>query len=261
MQLIDWIILVSTLLLIVVYGTIKTRGAKSSLDYIKAGISTNKIDQICYEFIRDNKGFSAPLFYRGFKKSLCTSLNHVVCHGIPSDRILDDGDMLNVDVTAIVDDYHGDTSRMFCLGKTSVKANNLISATYEAMMKAINILKPGIKLGNIGHEIQSYVESKGFSVVKDFCGHGISNVFHEYPNILHYGKKDTGIELESGMTFTIEPMINDGKYDVKILDDGWTAVTKDKSLSAQFEHTIGITENGYEIFTKSDKNYSRPPYK
>ena len=230
-------------------------------EYIKPGISTNKIDQLCYEFIKDNKGYSAPLFYRGFKKSLCTSLNHVVCHGIPSDRILDDGDMLNVDVTAIVDDYHGDTSRMFCLGKTSVKANNLISVTYEAMMKAINILKPGIKLGDIGHEIQSYVESKGFSVVKDFCGHGISNVFHEYPNILHYGKKDTGIELKSGMTFTIEPMINDGKYDVKILDDGWTAVTKDKSLSAQFEHTIGVTENGYEIFTKSDKKYSRPPYK
>ena len=230
-------------------------------EYIKPGISTNKIDQLCYEFIKDNKGYSAPLFYRGFKKSLCTSLNHVVCHGIPSDRILDDGDMLNVDVTAIVDDYHGDTSRMFCLGKTSVKANNLISVTYEAMMKAINILKPGIKLGDIGHEIQSYVESKSFSVVKDFCGHGISNVFHEYPNILHYGKKDTGIELESGMTFTIEPMINDGKYDVKILDDGWTAVTKDKSLSAQFEHTIGVTENGYEIFTKSDKKYSRPPYK
>ena len=230
-------------------------------EYIKPGISTNKIDQLCYEFIKDNNGYSAPLFYRGFKKSLCTSLNQVVCHGIPSDRILDDGDMINVDVTAIVDDYHGDTSRMFCLGTTSVKANNLISVTYEAMMKAINILKPGIKLGDIGHEIQSYVESKGFSVVKDFCGHGISNVFHEYPNILHYGKKDTGIELESGMTFTIEPMINDGKYDVKILDDGWTAVTKDKSLSAQFEHTIGITENGYEIFTKSDKNYARPPYK
>ena len=230
-------------------------------EYIKPGISTNKIDQLCYEFIKDNKGYSAPLFYRGFKKSLCTSLNHVVCHGIPSDRILDDGDMLNVDVTAIVDDYHGDTSRMFCLGKTSVKANNLISATYEAMMKAINILKPGIKLGDIGHEIQSYVEGKGFSVVRDFCGHGISNIFHEHPNILHYGKRDTGIELESGMTFTIEPMINGGKYDVKILNDGWTAVTKDKSLSAQFEHTIGITENGYEIFTKSVKNYSRPPYK
>ena len=230
-------------------------------EYIKPEISTNKIDQLCYEFIRDNKGYSAPLFYRGFKKSLCTSLNHVVCHGIPSDRILYDGDIVNVDVTAIVNNYYGDTSRMFYIGKTSVKANNLINATYEAMMKAINILKPGIKLGDIGYEIQSYVEDKGFSVVRDFCGHGISNVFHEYPNILHYGKKDTGIELKSGMTFTIEPMINAGKYDVKILDDGWTAVTKDKSLSAQFEHTIGITENGYEIFTKSDKNYSRPPYK
>ena len=230
-------------------------------EYIKPGISTNKIDQLAYEFIRDNKGYSAPLFYRGFKKSLCTSLNHVVCHGIPSDRILDDGDIVNVDVTAIVNNYYGDTSRMFYIGKTSVKANNLIEATYESMMKAINILKPGIKLGDIGHEIQSYVEDKGFSVVRDFCGHGISNVFHEYPNILHYGKKDTGIKLESGMTFTIEPMINAGKYDVKILDDGWTAVTKDKTLSAQFEHTVGITENGYEIFTKSDKNYSRPPYK
>ena len=230
-------------------------------EYVKPGISTDKIDHLCYEFIKDNKGYSAPLFYRGFKKSLCTSLNHVVCHGIPSDRILDDGDIVNIDVTVIVDGYYGDTSRMFSVGKTSVKANNLINATYEAMMKAINILKPGIKLGDIGYEIQSYVEDKNFSVVRDFCGHGISNVFHEYPNVLHYGKKNTGIELESGMTFTIEPMINDGKYDVKILDDGWTAVTKDKSLSAQFEHTIGITENGYEIFTKSDKNYSRPPYK
>ena len=229
--------------------------------FVKPGVSTNKIDQLCYEFIRDNGGYSAPLFYRGFKKSLCTSLNHVVCHGIPSDRVLDDGDILNVDVTAIIDNHYGDTSRMFCIGKTSVKASNLINATYESMMKAINILKPGIKLGNIGYEIQSYVEDKGFSVVKDFCGHGISNIFHEYPNILHYGKKNTGIELESGMTFTIEPMINSGKFDVKILDDGWTAVTKDKSLSAQFEHTVGITENGYEIFTKSAKDYSRPPYK
>jgi len=230
-------------------------------DFVKPGVSTNKIDQLCYEFIRDNGGYSAPLFYRGFKKSLCTSLNHVVCHGIPSDRVLDDGDILNVDVTAIIDNHYGDTSRMFCIGKTSVKASNLINATYESMMKAINILKPGIKLGNIGYEIQSYVEDKGFSVVKDFCGHGISNIFHEYPNILHYGKKNTGVTLESGMTFTIEPMINSGKFDVKILDDGWTAVTKDKSLSAQFEHTVGITENGYEIFTKSAKDYSRPPYK
>ena len=230
-------------------------------EHVTPGISTNKIDKLCYEFIRDNKGYSAPLFYRGFNKSLCTSLNHVVCHGIPSDRILDNGDIVNIDVTAIVNDYYGDTSRMFCVGEVSVKANNLINATYEAMMKAISILKPGIKLGDIGNEIQSYAENKNFSVVRDFCGHGISNVFHEYPNVLHYGKKNTGMKLESGMTFTIEPMINAGKYDVKILNDGWTAATKDKSLSAQFEHTIGITENGYEIFTKSDKNYSRPPYK
>ena len=230
-------------------------------EYIKPGISTDKIDQLCYEFIRDNRGYSAPLFYRGFKKSLCTSLNHVVCHGIPSDRILDDGDILNVDVTAIVENYYGDTSRMFCVGKTSVKANNLIIATYEAMMKAINILKPGIKLGDIGHEIQSYVEDKGFSVVKDFCGHGIGTTFHEPPNILHYGKKGEGIELQTGMIFTVEPMINEGLYHIKLLNDGWTAVTKDKSLSAQFEHTVGVTNGGFNIFTKSKKNYNQPPYK
>ena len=227
---------------------------------INPGITTDFIDKLGYEFIRDNGGYSAPLFYRGFKKSLCTSLNHVVCHGVPSDRIVNDGDILNVDVTAIVDGYYGDTSRMFVVGKTSVKANNLINATYESMMKAISILKPGIKLGDIGYEIQNYVEEKGFSVVKDFCGHGISNIFHEPPNVLHYGKKNTGIDLTPGMTFTIEPMINAGKYDVKVLGDGWTAVTKDKSLSAQFEHTIGITENGYEVFTESVKGYSRPPY-
>ena len=229
-------------------------------DNIKVGISTSYIDKLGYEFIRDNNGYSAPLFYRGFKKSLCTSVNHVVCHGIPSDSILDQGHIINVDVTAIVNEHYGDTSRMFCVGKTPIKANNLIDSTYESMMRAIRILKPGLKLGDIGHEIQSYVENKGFSVVKDFCGHGISTVFHEPPNILHYGEKNTGIELNQGMTFTIEPMINAGKYDIKVLDDGWTAVTKDKSLSAQFEHTIGITENGYEIFTESVKGYSKPPY-
>ena len=229
---------------------------------IKEGISTDYIDKLGYEFIKDNGGYSAPLYYRGFTKSLCTSLNHVVCHGIPSkDRILQEGDAVNVDVTAIVDEHYGDTSRMFCIGKTSVKLNNLINTTYESMMKAIKILKPGTKLGDIGYEIQSYVEANGFSVVRDFCGHGISTIFHEPPNILHYGQKNKGMELKPGMTFTIEPMINSGKFDVKMLNDGWTAVTKDKSLSAQFEHTIGITENGYEIFTKSDKNYSRPPYK
>ena len=241
-------------------GNLAARTLDMLTDHIKVGISTDYIDKLGYEFIRDNNGHSAPLFYRGYKKSLCTSLNHVVCHGIPSDRILDDGDIINVDVTAIVNEHYGDTSRMFCIGKTPVKANNLIDSTYESMMRAIKILKPGLKLGDIGHEIQSYVESKGFSVVKDFCGHGISNVFHEPPNILHYGKKNTGIELNPGMTFTIEPMINVGKYDIKVLDDGWTAVTKDKSLSAQFEHTIGITENGYEIFTESVKGYSKPPY-
>ena len=228
--------------------------------FIKPGITTNKIDKICYEYIRDNGGYSAPLFYRGFKNSLCTSLNHVICHGIPSERILEDGDILNVDVTAIVDGYYGDTSRMFNIGKISVKAKNLIDATYRSMMNAIRILKPGIKLGDIGHEIQSYVEEKNYSVVRDFCGHGISNKFHEPPNILHYGKKNTGFELKPGMTFTIEPMINIGKYESKLLNDGWTAVTKDKSLSAQFEHTLGITENGYEIFTESVKNYTLPPY-
>ena len=228
--------------------------------FIKPGITTNKIDKICYEYIRDNGGYSAPLFYRGFKNSLCTSLNHVICHGIPSERVLEDGDILNVDVTAIVNGYYGDTSRMFNIGKISVKAKNLIDATYQSMMNAIRILKPGIKLGDIGHEIQSYVEEKNYSVVRDFCGHGISNTFHEPPNILHYGKKNTGFELEPGMTFTIEPMINNGKYESKLLNDGWTAVTKDKSLSAQFEHTLGITENGYEIFTESVKNYTLPPY-
>jgi len=245
-----------------VAGKLAAKTLDMLTENIKEGVSTEFIDKLGYEFIRDNGGYSAPLYYRGFKKSLCTSLNHVVCHGVPTtERTLKDGDVLNIDVTAIVDGYYGDTSRMFSVGEVSVKANNLINTTYESMMKAINILKPGIKLGDIGNEIQTYVESKVFSVVRDFCGHGISNVFHEHPNILHYGKKNTGIELESGMTFTIEPMINAGKYDVKILNDGWTAVTKDKSLSAQFEHTLGITENGYEIFTKSDKNYSRPPYK
>ena len=229
-------------------------------NFIKPGISTEQIDKISFEFIKDNGGYSAPLYYRGFKKSLCTSLNHVVCHGIPSERILDDGDIVNVDVTAVVNEYYGDTSRMFTIGNVSVKAKNLIDATYESMMKGIQILKPGIKLGDIGFEIQSFVEEKGISVVRDFCGHGISNKFHEQPNILHYGKKNNGLELTPGMTFTIEPMINAGKFDVKVQNDNWTAVTKDKSLSAQFEHTVGITEDSYEIFTESVKDYRKPPY-
>ncbi len=242
-----------------VAGTLASKTLDMLTDYIKPGITTEKIDQLGYEYIKDNGGYSAPQFYRGFKRSLCTSLNHVVCHGIPTDRVLEDGDIINVDITAIVNEYYGDTSRMFMIGNPSVKAKNLIETTYNSLMKAIKILKPGIKLGDIGNEIQSHVEEKGYSVVRDFCGHGISNTFHEAPNILHYGKKNTGLELYPGMTFTIEPMINAGKYDVKILNDGWTAVTKDKSLSAQFEHTVGITENGYEIFTESVKNLKRPP--
>ena len=229
-------------------------------DYIKPGLSTNKIDELCYEFIKDNGGHSAPLYYRCFNKSICTSLNHVVCHGIPGERVLEDGDILNIDVTAILNNHYGDTSRMFTVGKPSVKSMNLINVTYESLMKSIEILKPGKKLGDIGHEIQTHVEKAGFSVVRDFCGHGIGDVFHQSPNVLHYGKKDTGPELQPGMTFTIEPMINAGKYEVKILNDGWTAVTKDKTLSAQFEHTVGITDNGYEIFTESVKNLKRPPY-
>ena len=241
-------------------GSLASKTLDMLTNEIKEGISTNKIDRLGVEFIRDNGGYSAPLYYRGFKKSLCTSLNHVICHGIPGERILDEGDILNVDVTAIVDGFYGDTSRMYSIGKISVKAQNLIDATYESLMKSIKILKPGLKLGDIGHEIQNYVEARGFSVVRDFCGHGIGDNFHEPPNILHYGKKNTGAELRPGMTFTIEPMINSGKYEVKILDDGWTAVSKDKSLSAQFEHTVGIKDNGYEIFTESVNGYVKPPY-
>ena len=243
-----------------VAGKLAARTLDMLTENIKEGISTDQIDKLGYEFIRDNGGYSAPLYYRGFTKSLCTSLNHVICHGIPSDRILRDGDAVNVDVTAIVDEHYGDTSRMFSIGNTSVKLSNLIDTTHESMMRAIKILKPGVRLGDIGYEIQSFVEEKGFSVVRDFCGHGISTTFHEPPNILHYGSKNSGMELRPGMTFTIEPMINSGKYNVKMLNDGWTAVTKDKSLSAQFEHTLGITENGYEIFTESAKGYSKPPY-
>tara|TARA_Y100001949_G_scaffold81587_1_gene68961 strand:+ start:285 stop:1061 length:777 start_codon:yes stop_codon:yes gene_type:complete len=228
--------------------------------YVKPGVTTKKLDKICYEFIKDKGGYSAPLYYRGFPKSSCTSVNHVVCHGIPTEKYLKEGDIVNIDVTAIVDGWHGDTSRMFFVGDVSVKCKNLVSATYTSMMKAISIIKNGIHLGDIGEAIQTYVEKKGFSVVKDFCGHGIGKIFHEPPNILHYGKKGDGIKLETGMIFTVEPMINEGIYNTKLLKDGWTAVTKDKSLSAQFEHTVGVTKNGFEIFTKSKKNYEQPPY-
>ena len=227
---------------------------------IKPGVTTEKIDELCFEFINDNNAYSAPLFYRGFPKSCCTSPNHTVCHGIPKNKILDNGDIINVDVTALKDGWHGDTSRMYFVGEVSTKANKLVKTTYDAMIKSISILKNGVHLGDLGSVIQKHVESKGFSVVRDFCGHGTGKNFHQYPNVVHFGEKETGDKLKTGMIFTVEPMINEGKYNTKLLKDGWTAVTKDRSLSAQFEHTVGVTNNGYEIFTKSKKKYEMPPY-
>ena len=226
---------------------------------IKPGIRTLEIDRLCYEYINDNKAFSAPLYYRGYPNSCCTSTNHVVCHGIPSEKILNEGDIINVDVTAIKDGWHGDTSRMYIVGDCSVKAKKLIKVTYDAMMEGIKTIKANMKIGDIGFTIQKKVETEGFSVVRDFCGHGIGKKFHESPNVLHYGEKNTGLELKEGMIFTVEPMINSGKFETKTLKDGWTAVTKDKSLSAQFEHTVGVTKEGYEIFTLSKKGLNFPP--
>lgn len=231
------------------------RLAAQLLDYIKPfvepGVTTEKLDQLCHDYIVSHGAIPAPLNYRGFPKSICTSVNHVVCHGIPSEKKLKEGDVVNIDVTVILDGWYGDTSRMYTVGKIGVKAQKLIDVTYEAMMRAIDIVKPGVTLGDIGHAIQSYVEPKGYSVVRDFCGHGIGQTFHASPEILHFGKPGQGMELKEGMFFTIEPMINAGRPETKILSDGWTAVTRDKSLSAQFEHTIGVTENGHEIFTLS----------
>ncbi|MDA9092179.1 type I methionyl aminopeptidase [Pelagibacteraceae bacterium] len=241
-------------------GIIASGALDEVVKIIKPGITTNEIDHLCYEYINDNGAYSAPLFYRGFPKSCCTSANHVICHGIPQNKILDEGDIVNVDVTSYKNGWHGDTSRMFFVGEVSVKARKLTEVTYNSMMKAINILNKEVTLGDIGSTIQNYVEKEGFSVVRDFCGHGIGKVFHKEPNILHYGKKGTGPKLKPGMIFTIEPMINEGQYETKMLNDGWTAVTKDKKLSAQFEHTVGITETGYEIFTLSNKGLSKPPY-
>ena len=233
-------------------GNVAAKALDEVAKIAKPGTRTDEIDNLCYEFLNDNGAYSAPLFYRGFPKSCCTSVNHVVCHGIPSDKILKEGDILNVDVTALKDGWHGDTSKTFEIGKVSVKAKKLVEATYTAMMKAIQIIKNGIHLGDIGATIQNHVEAEGFSVVQDFCGHGIGQQFHKEPNVLHYGKKGTGEKIKTGMIFTIEPMINLGKYETKTLNDGWTAVTKDKSLSAQFEHTVGVTKDGCEIFTLSN---------
>ena len=235
-------------------------GALDEVDQIiKPGVNTLKIDELCYQYINDHKAFSAPLYYRGYPKSCCVSTNHIVCHGIPSEKVLVEGDIVNVDVTAVKDGWHGDTSRMFVVGDCSAKAKKLIKVTYEAMMESIKTIKANINIGNIGYTIQKKVEAEGFSVVRDFCGHGIGKKFHESPNVLHYGEKNSGQKLKEGMIFTVEPMINSGKFETKTLKDGWTAVTKDKSLSAQFEHTVGVTKEGYEIFTLSKKGLNFPP--
>ncbi len=234
------------------------------LDYItpfvKPGVTTGDIDRICHEFHERHNVIPGPLNYRGYPKSVCTSVNHVVCHGIPGDRLLKDGDIINIDVSPIVDGWFGDSSRMFLVGDVKIKARRLVEVTYEAMMRGIAAVKPGATLGDVGYAIQSFAEGQRFSVVRDFCGHGIGRIFHQAPNVMHFGEPGEGMVLEPGMIFTIEPMINAGRCETKILDDGWTAVTRDKSLSAQFEHTVGVTETGVEIFTLSPMGYTCPPY-
>ena len=228
--------------------------------HVRPGITTEALDRLCHDYIVERGAIPAPLNYRGFPKSICTSINHVVCHGIPGDRGLKDGDIVNIDVTVILDGWHGDTSRMFLVGDVKLKARRLVENTYEAMMRGIAAVRPGARLGDIGHAIQEFAEGQRCSVVRDFCGHGLGRVFHDAPNVLHYGEPGSGIELRPGMFFTIEPMINLGRHHVKMLSDGWTAVTKDRSLSAQFEHSVAVTEDGCEIFTTSPAGLHQPPY-
>ena len=218
---------------------------------VKGGVTTERLDTLAREYVLDNGGQPACLFYRGYKHTVCTSLNHVVCHGIPNDRPLRDGDIVNIDVTVIVDGWHGDTSRMYGAGEVRRKAERLMVVTYEAMMRGIAAVTPGATLGDLGAAIQKYAEGERCSIVRDFCGHGLGQVFHDAPNILHFGRPGEGLVLKPGMFFTIEPMVNAGTPGVKVLADGWTAVTKDKQLSAQFEHSVGVTEDGVEIFTAS----------
>ena len=238
--------------------------AAATLDYItpyvKPGVSTGELDGLMHRFIEDHGAIPAPLGYRGFPKATCISVNHVVCHGIPGDKRLLDGDIVNIDVTVILDGWHGDTSRMYFCGEVSVKAKRLVDITYDAMMLGIAAVKPGAAFGDIGYAIQRFAEGQRVSVVRDFTGHGVGRAFHEPPKVRHYGKPGEGETIREGMIFTIEPMLNAGRYGVKILSDGWTAVTRDKSLSAQFEHTVGVTKDGAEIFTLSPAGYNRPPY-
>ncbi len=221
--------------------------------HVQPGVTTDKLDQICHDYIvNEQKAIPAPLNYRGFPKSICTSVNHVICHGIPGKKKLKEGDIVNIDITVIKDDYHGDTSRMFFVGNPSIRAKRLVETTYECMKKGIEMVNPGVHLGDIGHAIQQHAENNNYSVVREYCGHGIGREFHEDPQVLHYGQKDTGLVIEEGMVFTIEPMINMGKRHVKLLPDGWTVVTKDRSLSAQWEHTILVTSEGHEVLTRRD---------
>jgi len=230
-------------------------------EHVQPGVTTDEINAICHDFTVAHGAQSAPLNYRGFPKSICTSINHVVCHGIPSDKVLVNGDIINIDVTPILDGWYGDSSRMFIVGdKMSVKAKRLIDVTFEAMWRGIRVVKPGATVGDIGHAIQEYAESQRCSVVRDFCGHGLGRIFHDAPNIMHFGAPGKGEVLREGMFFTIEPMLNLGRFDVKLLSDGWTAVTKDRSLSAQFEHSLAVTADGYEVFTASSKGMDKPPY-
>jgi methionyl aminopeptidase len=227
---------------------------------VRPGVTTAHIDRLVFEFAMDHKARPATLMYRGYRKSTCTSVNHVVCHGIPSEKPLKEGDIVNVDVTLILDGWHGDSSRMYAVGTIPRRAERLIEVTYEAMMRGIASIRPGATTGDIGHAIQSYVEAQHMSVVRDFCGHGVGRLFHDEPNIVHVGRPGEGIVLRPGMFFTVEPMINLGRPHVKVLSDGWTAVTRDRSLSAQFEHTVAVTNDGVEIFTLSPKGLSKPHF-
>jgi methionyl aminopeptidase len=225
--------------------------------HVIAGVSTDELDQICHDYIVNTQGaIPAPLNYKGFPRSICTSVNHVVCHGIPGDKKLKNGDIINIDITVIKDGYHGDTSKMFFVGEPSIRANRLVDITYQCMSLGIKMIKPGVQLGDIGHAIQQHAETNNYSVVREYCGHGIGRVFHEEPQVLHYGQKGTGMALEQGMTFTVEPMINIGKRHVKLLPDEWTVVTKDRTLSAQWEHTVLVTADGYDVLTqRPDENF------
>ena len=227
-------------------------------DIVKPGVTTNTIDRFVFEFGMDNGALPATLNYRGYTKSTCTSINHVVCHGIPDDKPLREGDIVNIDVTYILDGWHGDASRMYPVGQIKRAAERLMDVTYECLVRGIAAVKPGVRTGAIGAAIQSYAESERCSVVRDFCGHGVGSIFHDTPNILHYGQPNEGVEIREGMIFTIEPMINLGRPHVKVLSDGWTAVTRDRSLTAQYEHTVGVTADGCEIFTRSPAGLEKP---